>query len=67
MSGDESLAGPMEGLKCLNIDQTELYENYNFKDPSDKSNELQIYKSKEKVCICLNILKFYTKYFELNH
>lgn len=68
MSDDENLtfADPLEDLQYLDIDRIGLHENDNFKYSSDKSNDLQISQSKDKVCIYLNILKFNIYYFYLN-
>lgn len=65
MSDGKSLtfADPLEDLKYLDIDRIGLHESDNFKDTSAKSNELQIYQSKNKVCNHLNTLKFNIFYF----
>lgn len=36
-------------LKDLDIDEIKLFENYKFKDPSNKSNDLEIAAFKDKV------------------
>jgi len=36
-------------LKDLDIDEIKLFENYKFKDPSNKSNDLEIAAYKDKV------------------
>lgn len=60
MSDNKSLESSAKGLKNLDINKITLYENYGFKDPSDKSNELQIFQYKDKVCIRKPIFQFNT-------
>lgn len=36
-------------LKDLDIDEIKLFEHYKFKDPSNKSNDLEIAAFKDKV------------------
>lgn len=56
MSSDNSpaFAGKIEDIQYLDIGETSLHKNYNSKGPLDKSNELLIAQSKDKVCMSLN-------------
>lgn len=56
MSSVDSItyANSVADLKDLDIDEIKLFEHYKFKDPSNKSNDLEITDSKDKIINTLN-------------
>jgi len=51
MSSVDSItyANSMADLKDLDMDEIKIFEHYKFKDPSNKSNDLEIAAFKNKV------------------
>ncbi|XP_025201691.1 probable ATP-dependent RNA helicase spindle-E [Melanaphis sacchari] len=56
MSSVDSItyANSVADLKDLDIDEIKIFEHYKFKDPSNKSNDLEITDSKEKIVNTIN-------------
>ncbi|XP_026807070.1 probable ATP-dependent RNA helicase spindle-E [Rhopalosiphum maidis] len=56
MSSVDSItyANSVADLKDLDIDEIKLFEHYKFKDPSNKSNDLEIAESKDKIINSIN-------------
>lgn len=51
-------SGSVTNLRDLDLEEIKYFQNYKFKDPTDRSNNLEINKFKDKV-IYLYISKMY--------